>query len=251
MLEQLIFCWKTKFEWAKCRKKSEFSNFIVLRGKRCEGTTVLKLYHQWTSTCSKRVRITLAEKKLEWESHHINLRKLEHLDPWYLKLNPEGVVPTLEHDGKILTESNFIIEYLDEVFPHVPLRPDDYFERWKMRNWMHRFEAILHKNINTISFVKQNRMKRYEAFSERDIDEFLARQVNAERRAAFENRIRQGISKEEMAFAEERIAEVLDEMDAALEGRVYLNGSHLSLADISVVPFIERLEANGLDQLTD
>ena len=115
-----------------------------------QGGSVLKLYHQWTSTCSKRVRITLAEKNLDWESHHIDLRELEHLEPWYIKLNPEGVVPTLEHDERILTESNFIIEYLDEVFPDIPLRPDDYYERWKMRNWMHRFETILHKNINTI-----------------------------------------------------------------------------------------------------
>ena len=78
---------------------------------------MLKLYHQWTSTCSKRVRITLAEKNLDWESHHISLKDLEHLDEWYVKLNPEGVVPTLDHDGNILTESNFIIEYLDEMFP--------------------------------------------------------------------------------------------------------------------------------------
>ena len=212
---------------------------------------MLKLYHQWTSTCSKRVRITLAEKKLDWESHHVSLRDLEHLEPWYIKLNPEGVVPTLDHDGKILTESNFIIEYLDETFPENPLRPEDYYERWKMRNWMHRFETILHKNLNTISFVKQNRVKRYENFSESDLAVFLARQVNAERRSTFERRIRQGISKQEMKFAEDRIEEVLDEMNSALVDRHWVNGENLSLADISVAPFIERLEANGLENLMD
>ena len=212
---------------------------------------MLKLYHQWTSTCSKRVRITLAEKNLEWVSHHISLKDLEHLEPWYVKLNSEGVVPTLDHDGKILTESNFIIEYLDEVFPDNPLRPSDHYERWKMRNWMHRFEAVLHKNINTISFVKQNRIKRYEAFSEEELLNFLSHQVNAERRASYEKRIRNGVSAAEMVFAEDRIAEVVDEMNIALEGKSFLNGDRVSLADISVAPFIERLEANALDQLTD
>ncbi len=213
---------------------------------------MLKLYHQWTSTCSKRVRITLAEKNLDWESHHISLKDLEHLDEWYVKLNPEGVVPTLDHDGNILTESNFIIEYLDEMFPDNPLRPDNFFERWKMRNWMHRFEAILHKNINTISFVKQNRMKRYENFSEQELVQFLSRQVNVERRTSFERRIRNGVTDEELEFAETRIEEVINEMDFALnDSRLYLNGARLSLADISVAPFIERLEANSLHNLTD
>ena len=212
---------------------------------------MLKLYHQWTSTCSKRVRIVLAEKKLDWESQTVSLKDLEHLEPWYIKLNPDGVVPTLDHDGKILTESNFIMEYLDEVFPDNPLRPNDYYERWKMRKWMHRFESIFHKNINTISFVKQNRMKRYEKFSEDDLADFLGRQVNAERRQTFERRIRFGIKDSEMKFAEDRIAEILDELDQALNDSNWLNGSKLSLADISIAPFIERLEANGLEHLTD
>ena len=84
---------------------------------------MLRLYHWWSSTCSRRVRIGLAAKGLEWESVYVNLRKLEHLEPWYVKLNPNGVVPTLDHDGKIVIESNFILEYLDDVWPAVPLRP--------------------------------------------------------------------------------------------------------------------------------
>jgi glutathione S-transferase len=193
----------------------------------------------------------LAEKDLDWESHHINLKNLEHLEPWYVELNPEGVVPTLNHDGKILTESNFIIEYLDEKFPEMSLRPDDPYERWQMRNWIHRFETMLHKNINLISFVKQNRMKRYEKLSEDELVNFLSRQVNAERRSTFEKRIRNGITDTEMQFAEDRISEVLDEMEIALHKKMWLNGLKLSLADISLAPFIERLEANKLKQLVD
>ena len=94
-------------------------------------------------------------------------------------------------------------------------------------------------------------MKRYERFSEDDLAKFLSRQVNAERRLTFEKRIRHGVTKEEMKFAEERIGEVLDEINLALENVSWLNGEDLSLADISVAPFIERLEANDLDELTD
>ncbi len=104
---------------------------------------MLKLYHGATSTCSKRVRICLAEKGLDWESVHIDLSRRENLDPEYLRLNPNGVVPTLIHDGRVLYESNFIIEYLDEEFPDVPLRPKDPYERARMRIWMDRIEHVL------------------------------------------------------------------------------------------------------------
>ena len=66
---------------------------------------MIKLYHMHTSTCSKRVRITLAEKNLEWESVHIDLAKREQIEPDYVKLNPNGVVPTLIHGDRVLNES--------------------------------------------------------------------------------------------------------------------------------------------------
>ncbi len=54
-----------------------------------------------------------------------------------------------------------------------------------------------------------------------------------------------------MQVAEDRISEVLDEMDTVLNEKLWLNGPELSLADISIAPFIERLEANDLKQLVD
>ena len=105
---------------------------------------MLTLYHGVTSTCSKRVRITLAEKGVDWDSVHLDLAQRENLDPQYLKLNPNGVVPTLVHDGHIIYESNFIIEYLDDIFPEPPLRPADPYDRAHMRIWMDQIEHVLH-----------------------------------------------------------------------------------------------------------
>ena len=212
---------------------------------------MLKLYHGVGSTCSKRVRICLAEKTLEWESVHIRLEKYVNLKPWYLKLNPLGVVPTLDHDGRILTESNFIIEYLDEAFPETPLRPDDPYERARMRIWMDRFEHVLHRNINVISFVKQKRNKRYDGLTAEQIEAHLDRQATVDKRRVLAQRLRDGVSAEEMAYAEDRVAEVLDDMELALKDRPWLNGERLSLADISIAPFFERMEANELTRLID
>ena len=212
---------------------------------------MLKLYHLDTSTCSKRVRICLAEKELEWESHHVLLHKREHLEPWYVELNPNGVVPTLVHDDRILIESNFILEYLDDVFPDPPLRPADNYERAQMRIWMDRCEHILHRHVNVISYVKQGRYKHFEVLSEAELQAVLDKQPNMERRVLLERRVRQGVTQEEMDFAEARIAEILDDMEARLVDRPWLCGDDYSLADISYAPFIERFESNGLEQLVD
>ena len=81
---------------------------------------VLELYHNHRSTCSQKVRICLAELNLTWESRNIDLATGEHLTPEFLKINPNGVVPALLHDGRPVIESTVICEYLDEVFPDKP-----------------------------------------------------------------------------------------------------------------------------------
>jgi len=77
----------------------------------------LTLYHNPVSTCSQKVRLVLAEKKLPYDSHVIVWGKNEHLTEEYLKINPNGVVPSLVHDGAPVIDSSVICEYLDEVFP--------------------------------------------------------------------------------------------------------------------------------------
>lgn len=87
------------------------------------------LYHAHHSTCSQKVRLTLAEKGLEYESKLVDLANKGQLDPDYLKLNPNGVVPTLLHDGKPVIDSSVICEYLDEVCPQPPLLGADALAR--------------------------------------------------------------------------------------------------------------------------
>jgi glutathione S-transferase len=76
-----------------------------------------KLYNAPQSTCSQRVRFVLNAKSLPFAEVKLNLLDGDQLKPDYLKLNPNGVVPTLDHDGNIVIDSSVIIEYLDEVAP--------------------------------------------------------------------------------------------------------------------------------------
>lgn len=78
-----------------------------------------KLLHLWLSPYSRKVRVVLKEKQLDFE---LELEKVWERRPDFLALNPAGLVPVLiEHDGRVLAESSAICEYLDEVYPSRPL----------------------------------------------------------------------------------------------------------------------------------
>ena len=78
---------------------------------------MLELWHECNSVHSFKLCVARAEKKLDWTGHRLELLKFEHLQPDYLRLNPNGVVPTLVHDGRVILESSVICQYLDEAFP--------------------------------------------------------------------------------------------------------------------------------------
>ena len=110
------------------------------------------LHHGWRSSASRRVRLCLEEKGIAYESHVVDMARMEHHSPEYLKINPLGVIPTLIHDGRPLHESGTICEYLDETFPEVPLVPKDAHAKARMRYWVKFEDDVLHPVIRPASF---------------------------------------------------------------------------------------------------
>lgn len=95
----------------------------------------MKLYDYYRSTASYRVRIALNIKNICYETLAIHLINHggEQNQPDYLKLNPQGLVPTLDENGHIITQSLAIIEYLDEISPTPALLPSTPFGRAQVR----------------------------------------------------------------------------------------------------------------------
>jgi maleylacetoacetate isomerase len=95
----------------------------------------LRLYTYWRSSAAYRVRIALAVKGLEYESvpRHLLREGGEQRRPDFLALNPQGLVPALEHDGHVMTQSLAICEYLEEIHPQPPLLPTDPLGRAAVR----------------------------------------------------------------------------------------------------------------------
>ena len=82
----------------------------------------LKYYHAEPLANSLKSMVPLIEKGLPYQSIYVDLHKFEQHEPWFLAINPEGQVPVLDHDGAIITHTTVINEYLEDVFPAVPLR---------------------------------------------------------------------------------------------------------------------------------
>ncbi|TCS03155.1 maleylacetoacetate isomerase [Rhizobium sp. BK418] len=106
------------------------------------------LYDYWRSSASYRVRIALNLLAIEYKIIPVNLLEGAHKKPEYLALNPQGLVPTLVIDGRILTQSLAIIEYLAEVRPECVLLPADIADRQKVRAVAYAVAMDIHPICN-------------------------------------------------------------------------------------------------------
>jgi glutathione S-transferase len=212
---------------------------------------MLTLFHGWRSSASRRVRLCLAEKGLDFESRTVDLAKMEHHKPEFLKLNPNGVIPLLIlDDGRSLYESGTICEYLDETHPTPPLRPDDAYGRAMMRNWIRHVDERI---INLIIFNWAHSLaKTAQTWSDAELAEKLKSVPSKERREAWIRAARKPYTEEERGEARARLVQMLDRMEDMLRGGAWLLGDRYTIADIAVVPFIKRIDEEiAPDQVTE
>ena len=202
---------------------------------------MLTLYHNDMSLCAQKVRICLAEKRLDWESHHLVLRAAEHQQPWYVKLNSRAVVPTLVHDGKVVTESNVILEYLDESFPQTPLRPEDAYGRACMRFWIKQLDEDVHDASAAI--LSFGIAFRHQYLERGELGARMLEQIpNIFKRERRRDVIEKGTQSNHFIIAVERMVQLLDQMEAALRESRWLVSDHYTLADVAFTPYLARLE---------
>jgi glutathione S-transferase len=199
------------------------------------------LHHGWRSSASRRVRLCLAEKGLKFESVLVDLTKMEHHSPEYLKLNPNGVIPLLIlPDGRSLYESGTICEYLDETYPEPPLRPDDAYGRAEMRNWIRYADERIGNLI--IFNWKHSIAKVASKWTDAELAEAMKKIPSKERQQAWLRAARQPYTPEEENEARRKLTAMLDRMEASLAAHAWLVGDRYSLADIAVVPFVKRMD---------
>ena len=171
---------------------------------------MIKLYHFPLSTNSRKVRIVLLEKGLDFERIQIDLTKKEQKNPEYLKIHPAGQVPAIDDEGFIVYDSTIINEYLEDEYPEPPLLPKDSEGRARAR-LMEDFRD----NFFNPPFVEIIHEVRGKPEGQRDLK--LIERAKAE------------------------IVKCFDRIEAGLEGREYLAGA-FSLADIAYMPNLDLME---------
>lgn len=206
------------------------------------------LYDAANSPCGRRVRMTLLEKGQPFEIRWLNLALMDQKQPWYLKLNPNGLVPTLLHGDRVIYESSVINQYIESQVPEPALMPSDPYEVAQVQMWM-AFEldwakpfrdAIyetfakdrLKANVESVESLKTEIGKR----GANPVYGEIAAKVLTLPRNEETVREKHAILFEKMDWMEDKLS----------DGREWLVGDRFSLADIALGPRTDMFDKIGV-----
>lgn len=206
---------------------------------------MLKLYYFPFSNPSAKVRICLFEKGLDYESQSVNLFEREHFSEWYKEINPDCSVPALVHNDRVIVESNIILQYLEERFPHPALMPADPYLRSQVRLNFKYEESLLH-DMFVLSFhwmIETGQLKvenielpsnYYPDNTKRDFYKNLA--------------LNKGITDSQYNTAVENVSSLLQALDTRMTKNAsqYVISDDFTLADIAWIAPMQRLELINL-----
>jgi glutathione S-transferase len=210
----------------------------------------MKLYHNGLSTCSQKVRLTLAEKGLKYDSQLINLQSGEQFSPDYLKINPKALVPTLIDGGRIYMESSLIIEYLDDAYPQPALKPADATARFAMRTLMRNIDETQHPACSVITYAIGLRPIMLQK-SPDELEKLINAVPDPVRREGRRAVMKDGLQAPVFKTALHTYMNVLGEAEAMLKGVQWIGGNTFSLGDCALLPYVLRLDNLGQKALID
>lgn len=209
---------------------------------------MLKLYHAALSPCAQKVRIALGEKGLDYVSKPIDILAKENLQPNYLKINPNGLIPALVHDGVAIIESSLINEYIDDVFVEVPLRPTEPARLASMRLWPKLVDEKLHPASGAVTWAVSLRQR----FIAQGIDaarEAIGKVKDPQRRKRQLDILENGFEAESVRESVAIYESCFQKMEDALSRGPWLVGNCFSLADIAMAPYVQGIDQWGLNDV--
>ncbi len=207
--------------------------------------------HASGSSCSQKLRIFLNLKGIPWESHLVDLHSNENFRPWFLGINPRGLVPVLVHDGAVHIESNDIITYLEKTFPVPKLIPSG-FENEVAKLLHHEDELHLDLRILSFRFVfsppgppkSAEALQSYAANGSGTV-KGVADPDKAAQLAFWERVTREGFTDEMARTSAQKFRVEFSSLDDRLGKSPYLLGDALSVLDIAWFIYANRLSLGG------
>jgi glutathione S-transferase len=207
--------------------------------------------HFMGSSCSQKLRVFLNLKGIEWQSHPVDLPHYENMQPWFLGINPRGLVPVLVHDGAVHIESNDIIQYLEQKFPTQRLIPAGHEN--EVASLLHH-EDDLHLDLRTLSFrfvfappgppkpaaALESYIANGAGTVQGAVDREKQVQIEFWQRAA-----KEGFTDERARTSALRFRAEFDALEKRLAKQPYLMGDELSVLDIAWLIYAHRLSLGG------
>jgi glutathione S-transferase len=211
---------------------------------------MLELYHYEPYANSMKCLLCLTEKGLDFVSRYVDILKFEQHSPEFIALNSSGQVPVLVHDGTAISESTVINEYLDDVFPALPLRPADPVARAEMRIWSKFVDEVLMPSVSAIGW----HLRFHPFVNKIEMSEFKERLKHIPMKEMQEKWLKtheDSFTEHELNEAKRKIRWAVEKTEQMLAESAWLVGSGYSLADINTYPMIEgaaRLHPEGCNK---
>lgn len=206
---------------------------------------MLTFYHYWGSFCSIKTRLALEEKALDYSEVFVDLLAFEQLKPDYMRLNPNGVVPTIEHDDQVVIESTVINEYLNEVFPDPPLMPIDPLGRARARVLVKLEDDKAHEAMRAPTFNLMIKPM-IAGLSDSEVDEIATNHPQKWIGDYWKKTVRTPIDQDAIDDSLALVRDICATLEAALDGAgPWLAGETFSLADCAFAPMVDRMEHLG------
>ncbi|RQW46171.1 glutathione S-transferase family protein [Novosphingobium sp. LASN5T] len=192
---------------------------------------MLKLYSFGPGANSLKPLLTLYEKGLPFEGHRLNPATFEHHSDWFKAINPRGQVPALVDEGRIVTESTVICEYLEDEYPtEVALRPADSFGKAEMRVWTKWVDEYFCWCVSTIGWHR-GVSHMAQRLSDAEFEEHLKKIPVPEQQVKW-RRAREGFPQDLLDEEMRKIAVSVRRLDDHLADNEWLAGGMYTLADI-------------------
>jgi glutathione S-transferase len=172
----------------------------------------------------------------------------DQFDPGYMKLNPNAVVPTLVHDGKVIIESSVIMHYVDEAFPGGTLMPSDPLARAQARMTMKLMDEHVHIACMTVTFATANRAH-LARLSPQEMEAELAKAPDPRRSEIKRQVVARGLDAPLVLEALRHQERLLDTIETAMQEGPYIAGPSWSLADAAATPYVWRLDKLKLSRM--
>lgn len=222
-----------------------------IRTREVLGWKGVHVLHAGSSSCSQKLRIFLNLKGIAWESHLVDLGANENFTPWFLGINPRGLVPVLVHDGAVHIESNDIIQYLEKTFPSPALIPAGYES--EVAKLLHH-EDDLHLDLRTLSFrflfdrpgapKPAAALERYRTNGSGtvrgEVDAHKAEQI-----AFWERAAKEGFPDANARVSAHKFRAEFDALERKLATQANLMGENLTVLDIAWFVYANRLAVAG------